>query len=100
MVFLCSNNGSLAGMQALGIEPKSRAWKALILPLKYASMMGCMKGIKPFPRDSQSLMLSLQYMQHIVLNFSGLGENRTPDSRIKSPVLYHLVTNPVCVNKG
>lgn len=55
------------------------------------------KSINLPSRDRTDLnhVYSVAFIHWIIGRQGGLGENRTPDSRIKSPVLYHLVTNPI-----
>lgn len=51
-------------------------------------------GLPSRNRTDLNHVYSVAFIHWIIGRWGGLGENRTPDSRIKSPVLYHLVTNP------
>ena len=79
--------------QVVGIEPTFPAWKAGVLPIYDTCIFGADEGSRtPTPKalDPKSSASANSATSASYYFFGGLPGNRTPDTLIKSQVLYRL----------
>ena len=78
----------------MGIEPTFPAWKAGVLPIYDTCILGADEGSRtPTPKaldPKSSASANSATSASFLINFGGLPGNRTPDTLIKSQVLYRL----------
>ena len=80
--------------RVVGIEPTFSAWKAGVLPIYDTRINGADEGSRtPTPKaldPKSSASANSATSASFLINFGGLPGNRTPDTLIKSQVLYRL----------
>ena len=75
----------------MGIEPTFPAWKAGVLPIYDTCIYGADEGSRtPTPKALDPKSSASANSATSAFIFGGLPGNRTPDTLIKSQVLYRL----------